>query len=181
MHLTYKNLQNKKWGRTPHFKTDIDIDLEIFYSVPTSFFVIDSRVPRIIRELITEAEGCIKMNYLTGASACTRKAIYELLVKEEVEGDNYDERIKYLKDANTGIDPELFENLAHIKDMTSEKVHEQSWDQWDSEHLKLFLETLKAILHELYVVPDEQAQRNKSIRDLKARLSNKNTVDGEQQ
>ena len=106
------------------------------------------------------------MNFLTGASACTRKAIYELTVKEKAEGANYEDRIKFLKSKFTNIDPDLFDVLCHIKDMTSEKVHEQSWDKWDSKHLKLFIETLKVILHEIYVVPDEKKKRSKSIRGI---------------
>ncbi len=65
--------------------------------MPTSFFVIDARIPGIIRELITEAKGCLKMNFLTGASSCARKAIYELLVIERAEGADYETRIKSLK------------------------------------------------------------------------------------
>jgi hypothetical protein len=143
-----------------------DLDSLFFYSVPTSFFVIDERIPRIIRELITEAESCVKMNFLTGASACTRKAIYELTIKEKAEGDNYEERIKFLKTKFPQIDPTYFDVLSHIKDMTSDKVHEQSWDKWDNKHLKLFLETLKVILHEIYVIPDERKKRSLSISSL---------------
>ena len=51
-----------------------DIDSYIFYSAPTSFFTIDNRIPNIIRELITEAEGCQKMNHLTGASGLYEKS-----------------------------------------------------------------------------------------------------------
>ncbi len=70
---------------------------KVFYSVPTSFFVMDARIPGIVRELITEAEGCLKMDFLTGASSCARKAIYELLVIERAEGADYETRIKSLK------------------------------------------------------------------------------------
>lgn len=178
MHLTYEDIGEQTPGGW-RFKNDINIDENIFYSVPSSFFTIDSRVPKEIRELISEAEGCVKMNYLTGASACTRKAIYEVLTREKAVGQNYDDRITWLKDEHPEIDQELFEILAHIKDMTSDKVHEQSWDKWSSSHLKLFLETLKAVLHELYVLPDEKEQRVKSIRDLKATLgSDKKTDSG---
>jgi len=47
----------------------------------------------------------------------------------------------------------LFDNLGDIQDMTSEKVHEQSWDKWDSNALRLIIETLKIILYEIYVQP----------------------------
>lgn len=165
MHLTFDDVRDKI-GRHNSVASNIDLDAAFFYSVPTSFFVIDSRIPKIIRELITEAEGSIKMNYLTGASACCRKAIYELTVIEKAVGSDYEERIKFLKKKFTGIDPELFDILCHIKDMTSDKIHEQSWDKWDSRHLTLFIETLKAILHEVYVVPDEKKSRSIKVHGL---------------
>jgi len=153
-----------------YLRDDLDFDEVIFYSVPTSFFVIDERIPSEIRELITEAEGCLKMNHLTGASACARKAIYELTVKEKCEGDDYESKIKFLKKQFPQIDPELIDVLAHIQDMTSDKVHEQSWPKWDSKNLKLILETLKVILHEIYVLPDERKKRSKNVQKLKEDL-----------
>jgi hypothetical protein len=169
MHLTFDDLQ-KEGCSYSKFKDDVDLDQAFFYSVPTSFFVVDSRIPKIIRELITEAEGCAKMNYLTGASACTRKAIYELLALQGTKGLNYDDKIKDLTSKHPSIDSELFEILGHIKDMTSDHVHEQSWIPWDSKHLHLFLETFKAVLHEIYVVPDEKKNRADSVRALREQL-----------
>lgn len=172
MHLTFYNLQQ---GGTHLVRLcgGVDLDSQFFYSVPTSFFVVDARIPKIIRELITEAEGCIKMNYLTGASACCRKAIYELTVKEEAEGEDYEARIKFLKDKFPSVDSQLFDVLCHIKDMTSDKIHEQSWDKWDTKHLKLFLETLKAILHDIYVVPDEKKRRSLKVQALLPKVRDK--------
>ncbi len=165
MHLTFEDLHRPNWSDT--FKINVDLDEAFFYSVPTSFFVIDSRIPKEIRELITEAEGCKKMNYLTGASACTRKAIYKLLLLHEAEGENYDDKIAALQNLFPNIDEVHFEILGHIKDMTSDHVHEQSWEAWSSQHLTLFLEALKAMLHEIYVVPDEKAKRAKAVRALR--------------
>ena len=136
-----------------------DIDSEVFYSVPTSFNVVDERIPHIFRGLITEAEGCLKMNYLTGASACVRKAIYELLIKENAIGEDYEKKIKNLKEKHPAIDPSYFDILSHIQEMTSDKIHEQSWDKWDSKHINLFLETLKNVFHEIYVIPAEKKER----------------------
>lgn len=150
-----------------------NIDSYIFYSVPTSFFVLDERIPKEIRELITEAEGCMKMNFLTGASACMRKAIYELLVLERCDEDSYDNKIKSLKTKYKDIDESLFDILAHIKDMTSDKVHEQSWDKWDSGKLKLIIETLKEVLHEMYVIPAEKKERQIKIMQLRETVSKK--------
>jgi transcription elongation factor Elf1 len=164
MHLSYENLLAFDWNDPVNlFKTDIDLDAAIFYSVPTSFFALDGRIPAVIRELIAEADGCLKMNFLTGASACARKAIYELLVLEKAPGERYDEKIKALKTAHPEIDPTLIDVLGHIQGMTSDKVHEQSWPKWDSKNLRLILETLKVVLHEVYVAPALKGDRSKRI------------------
>lgn len=175
MHLTFQDI-----GSPYHrfmFKEGIDLDAAFFYSVPTSFFVIDSRIPRALRELITEAEGCAKMNFLTGASACIRKAIYELLSIEQIEGSDYDTRIRALAKKYSAVDGELFEVLRHVTDMTSDKVHEQSWDAWDSTHANLFLEAVRTALHEMYVVPDERRTRVTAVRSLLERVKGRGAAD----
>jgi len=173
MHLSYEDIIDKKrkieWKNV--FLKNIDIDAKMFYSVPTSFFVTDSRIPSIIRELISEAEGCLKMNYLTGASACTRKAIYELLVCEKVQEGAYEDRIKSLKKKYPDTDPNLFDILAHIQEMTSDKVHEQSWDKWDSANLKLIIETIKAVLYDIYVLPRIREERSLQIQRLQENMT----------
>jgi len=174
MHLSYEPIVENMYIQNRsgqgfsgfRFKQDVDIDEAIFYSVPTSFLVLDERIPAIIRELITEAESSRKLNLLTGASACARKAIYEFLLLEKAEGDYYEDKIKSLKAKFPSVDAELFDVLGHIQDMTSDKVHEQSWPKWSSKNLTLIIETLKAILHEVYVVPRERSKRSGKIREL---------------
>jgi len=178
MHLSNENIVeviSPQYERDFYqFEDGIDIDSKLFYSRPTSFFVMDSRIPAIIRELITEAEGCLKMNFLTGASACMRKAIYEFTIEEEAEGDNYESKIKSLKSKHQSIDSELFDILAAIQDMTSDKIHEQSWDKWDSSNLKLIIETLKTFLNEIYVLPRKKEEKIKKILQLRENAKRKN-------
>jgi hypothetical protein len=180
MHLSYEDITRYEHitgypSSITVFNSEItDIDSEIFYSVPTSFFVLDNRIPRVIRELITEAEGCIKMNFLTGASACMRKAIYELLIIENVSEGHYEDKIKSLKSKNPTSDPELYDIMAHIQEMTSDKIHEQSWDRWDASYLKLIIETLKTILHDIYVLPKIKEERANTIKKLREDVSKKN-------
>jgi len=171
MHLSYESFVNGDASyRNLRFKDGIEIDSKIFYSVPTSFFTLDNRIHEIIRELITEAEGCLKMNFLTGASVCMRKAIYELLVLEKAEGDDYESRIKYLKNKYPEADPSYFDILSHIQGMTSDKIHEQSWDKWDSKNLKLIIETLRNVLIDIYVIPAEKKERVLRIEKLREGL-----------
>jgi len=166
-HLSYERFVDLVQGVGYRFKENEDIDSHIFYSHPTSFFVMDERIPEIIRELIIEAEGCLKMNFLTGASACMRKAIYEFLHKEKAEGKYYETKIKFLKRRykNT-VDPEYFDTLGHIQDMTSDKLHEVSWPEWSSKYLKFIIETLKTILYEIYVLPAQKKDKSKEIKAL---------------
>ena len=165
MHLSYTNLISSVNGR---FEKDIeDIDDLVFYSIPTSFFTIDSRIPKALRELFTEAEGCLKSNFLTGASACIRKIVYELSSLEKAEGSNYDERIKSLKTVKKDIDPTYFDTLVTIQQLTSDKVHENSYDNWESKHIRLILASLLEILNEIYVIPKEREEKRKSLLELK--------------
>lgn len=171
MHLSYTRIHGPKGIGYGNFNfAGADIDSKLFYSVPTSSFVMDSRIPKVIRELISEAEGCLKMNFLTGASTCSRKAIYELLGIEKAKGGDYESRIKFLKKKYTNLDSDLFDVLVHIQDMTSDKIHEQSWPKWDAGHLRLILGTLKVILQEMYVEPEEQKRRSLHIQQLRESL-----------
>ena len=54
--------------------------------------------------------------------------------------------------------------------MTSDKIHEQSWNKWDSNYLRLIIETLKTILHGIYVLPQVKAERLRSIQKLQDSL-----------
>ena len=181
MHLTFEELDYKWLGKVSSsdrwrfsFEDDVDagdvLDRAFFYSVPTSFFVLDERVPRILRELLTEAEGCLKSNFLTGASACARKIVYELGVLSKAGGDDYESRIKSLKQIHRNVPPEFFDTLLTIQQVTSSKVHENSYDGWEAKHLRIILAALAEVLHEIYVVPALREDRRKAVLALKDEL-----------
>jgi len=180
MHLTFEKIPLSGTGYASkngfnrfNIKDNEDLDSKFFYSVPTSFFALDQKIPKILRLLFVEAEGCLKSNYLTGASVCVRKIIYELAILEKATGDNYDERIKSLKDIRTDVEPVYFDTLLTIQQLTSEKVHEDSYDGWDSSHLKLLLSTLGDILTLMYVIPELRKEKRIAILELKQKLTGK--------
>jgi hypothetical protein len=132
-----------------------------------------------VRELVYEAENSRKSNYLVGASACIRKAIYELLehektiIKNEKTGyADYQESIKALKQKFPSVAPELFDALGHIQEMASNQVHEGSWEAWDSKKLRFIIELTKATLHEIYVVPEERKERLGVLSQMRSAFSN---------
>lgn len=183
LHLTFKELDlehiNRVYG-IDHWRFDasnrrgenaiISYDDVIFYSVPTSFFVLDKRIPRILRELIIEAEGCLKSNFLTGASACARKVVYELSLLQDAHGDNYDEKLKSLKSKFGDVEGVYFDTLLTIQQVTSTKVHEGAYDGWKANHVRLILATLREALHEIYVAPGLREDRRKQILRLREEL-----------
>jgi len=170
MHLTFEKIETHNYSGSMHrfiIEEDEDLDGKFFYSVPTSFFSLDERIPRVLRELMTEAEGCLKSNFLTGASACARKLIYELAALEGAEGTDYESRLKSLKAKRPDVEPEYFDTLLTIQQVTSDKVHELSYDGWNSRHLRVILATLIEIFNVMYVIPKLRAEKRQSIIKLK--------------
>lgn len=182
MHLSFDKIETTHIGQVDgtnrwRFLLNDEVDASeylnavFFYSVPTSFFVLDERVPRVLRELLTEAEGCLKSNFLTGASACARKIVYELAVLHDAAGDSYEARIKNLKTKHPNVEPTFFDTLLTIQQVTSTKVHEQSYDGWNAKHLRIILAALREVLHEIYVVPALREDRRKAILALKGEVT----------
>jgi len=175
MHLSYFNFPTGRSGNAFEYKPlnmkaeaeykSEDLDDYFFFHQPTSFFTIDSRINKKLRELLSEAENCLKMNFLVGASACVRKAIYELIDLEKVRvirdngRTNYTDSIKKLKEKFQYVPGAYFDALSNIQELASDNVHEGSWEAWDSKKLKILIESTKNVLHEMYVVPQEQKTR----------------------
>lgn len=174
MHLSFEEIDSYylQHGTKHRFKIEDgeELDEKFFYSVPTSFFALDPRIPKVLRELMIEAEGCLKSNFLTGASACARKMVYELAILEGAEGDAYEDRIKSLKKKRTDVEGEFFDTLLTIQQVTSAKVHEESYDGWEAKHLRLILSTLIEVLGLMYVIPEVRKEKRKLILSLKEDL-----------
>lgn len=152
-----------------------ELDDIFFYHDPSAFFTIDDRIPQSIREALSEACGCLKANYLTGASGCLRKSIYKFLQHQKIpEKDEttpkiaYDKRIDALKKKYPKIERDLFNNLKSVHGLTSQEVHENDWQDFDSPKLHFLLEITKEILMEIYVLPDEKQKRNEALLKLRS-------------
>lgn len=154
-----------------------DLDNYIFFHQPTSFFTVDPRINNKLRELLAEAENCLKMNFLVGASACVRKTIYELINLEKVKvvredgRANYAESIKKLKEKFNWVSKEYFDALSNIQEMASDNVHEDSWEAWDPLKLGFFIELVRATLYEMYVIPEERKSRLTLLGELKSKFT----------
>lgn len=194
MHLSNHNIYvfNSEFWSVPSKNKDgqsesarieeLDIDSLFFYHQPTTFFTLDNRINEKVRSLISEAEGCAKMNYLVGASGCLRKAIYELLELEQIPKTDsagkevdYGDRVKVLKSKYPTVPPEYFDALANIQGMTSEQLHEGDWKPWTQDEFRFLVEAVKEVLTEVYVRPQEKASVLQKILSLKPQKQTKQT------
>ena len=157
-----------------------ELDDYFFYHHPTSFFTIDDRIPKVIRELVTEAEGCRTMNWMVGGSGALRKAIYKFLKDQKANQQkdksghtlSYEDQIKLVQKQNPKVSEVLFHALSKIQDMTSEELHEnKEWDPWKQNEFDFIITTVKALLHEVYVLPKEESKMLQKILSLKPKPS----------
>lgn len=158
---------------------DVDLDSKIYHSIPSSFFTMDERIPKKMRQLVDEAQECKKANLKTGASACLRKLIYTLLSdqlnkkagKENVSlkdlgYEHYSDCIKDFKEYHPNLTV-FIEPLEDITGITSDQVHENSWDEISSKDIEICLVSIKDLLDELYVQPAILKERRDAILKMK--------------
>jgi hypothetical protein len=137
--------------------TSSGFDSLFFFSVPRGKFEMDDIVPLKLRSIFFEAVDSYRANLITGASACIRKVIYEMLLDKKIIPDksleHYTDCIDKLKTDNPTIAPDYFNVLKSITGITSDQLHEQAWDKLESHHLDKLLRTLQVVLYEIYVLP----------------------------
>jgi hypothetical protein len=160
--------------------TPKELDHAFFFNQPSSFFIIDERIPNVIREPLSESETSLKSNLLTGASGALRKAIYKLLQTESIpEANNqgvfisHDQRVDYLKGKYPKIDTELFDELKAVHMLTSQELHENDWEDFDGPTLRFLIGVINEILTEIYITPDETKKRREEIAALKKKAKPK--------
>lgn len=118
----------------------------------------------LVRPQITDSGGrkpLIEDSFEIGPDG---KKIYTHPDHPKAKDDDYEKRIKSLKKKYPDSDP-IFDILAHIQDMASDKPHEQSQDEWDST-LKLIIETLEPVLDDIYASPKDKKKQEEELKDL---------------
>ncbi|KTC94067.1 hypothetical protein [Legionella erythra] len=157
-----------------------ELDDLFYYNEPSSFFIIDERVPTSIRKPLSESYNSVKNNLITGASAGLRKAIYKLLQHEGIPDINnagdfhsHDYRIELLKQKHKDIDSELLNELKAIHILTSQELHENDWEDFDGPTIRFLIEVIKEVLNHLYIIPDEKEKRRVELASLKSKAKPK--------
>ncbi len=183
-HLTFEEDLISTYFSSTRYKVQLEegvlMDSLIIYSRPTSFFTLDSAINETVRTHISEAEQALQFNLLTGSSASLRKAIYTLLknekcivINEKTNRTDYSASLRELKAKFSSVDATLFDALSHVQGLTSDNVHEDAWESWDTTNLKFLIELSKSMLTEMYVVPNVRATRLKQLEELRKEAQKK--------
>lgn len=137
-----------------------------------AFLATDDYVPGAFRDLLSEADGCQQKGFLTGGTACARRALDLLLAVAKTEGGAYEDRLQSLGEKH-GISKMLTSILvqcggASARDNATLSV----------EVLQLFIVTMKAVVYELYVVGPERTLRLQYVSGLVTSVGRKPAGEG---
>jgi len=130
-------------------------------STSPAFLTIDNRAPGAIRDLLGEADGCLKAGFLTGGTVCAQRAIHLLLQHEGADGASYEARLHALSQKYPSVPQPLFALCIRLGDAPG-KEH----PALDVERLKVLCVALKIMLYEIYVLGPDRSDRLKYLQQM---------------
>jgi hypothetical protein len=136
-----------------------------------AFLATDDYVPGAFRDLLSEADGCMQKGFLTGGTACARRALDLLLNVAKTEGTSYEDRLQSLGEKH-GVAKMLTSILVQCGGASAKDNATLSPDV-----LQLFIVTMKAVVYELYVVGPERTNRLQYVSRLVTSVGRKSTGD----
>lgn len=125
------------------------------------FLTVDNRAPAAVRELLIEADGCLKAGFLTGGTVCAQRAIQTLLQHEAAEGASYEARLHALSQKFPSVPQSLFALCIRLGENAA-KDH----PSLDVERLKVLTVALKIMLYEIYVLGPDRVERLKYLQQM---------------
>jgi hypothetical protein len=138
-------------------------------AVPT-FLNVDGRVPAALRDLLAEADGCLKMGFLLGGTVCAQRAIQTILTIEDVNGANDDARLRGLSDKYPGVPKVLFAVCARFREASTDQT------PLDKDRLNLLMVTLKFMFYEIFVIARERKESLEHLQKILERLDGEGGV-----
>lgn len=127
-----------------------------------AFLNIDHRAPATIRELLIEAEGCLKAGFLTGGTVCAQRAVQALLHHEGADGASNESRLHALSQKYASVPQSLFALCSRL----GESNGKDQTTTLDRERLTVLMVALKIMLFEIYVLGPDRAERLKYLQHL---------------
>jgi hypothetical protein len=126
------------------------------------FLTPDERVPMPLRALLEEADGCLKMSFLTGAGACAARTLDLMLSEQGFGGTDRADQIQQLGKKHPSIGDSFLRGLSLVTTNPS--------GAWDEPRVRLAIAILKAIAYEIYVLGPERKERAAYVLELLERF-----------
>jgi hypothetical protein len=126
------------------------------------FLIPDERVPMPLRALLDEADGCLKMSFLTGSGACAVRTLDLLLSEQGFSGNDRADQIQQLGKKHPAIAEAFLRGLSIVTNNPS--------GAWDEARVRLVIAILKAIAYEIYVLGPERKERAAYVIELLERF-----------
>ena len=130
-------------------------------STAPAFLTIDPRAPGAVRDLLIEADGCMKAGFMTGGTVCAQRAIQTLLQHEGAEGASYEARLHALSQKYPSVPQSLFALCIRLGDTPGKEQ-----PSLDIERLKVLTVALKIMLYEIYVLGPDRAERLRYLQQM---------------
>lgn len=126
------------------------------------FLMLDPQISPALRAVLDEADGCVRLAFLTGGGACVVRAL-DLLLSEQgiVEADRA-RQLRELSKKHPAIAESFLKMLVPVMN--------DSTGVWDAPRLTLAIALLKAIAYEIYVLGPERTERTTYVLGLADRF-----------
>lgn len=115
------------------------------------FLTLDESVPRPLRALLDEADGCLRMSFLVGAGACAGRTLDLLLAEQGLTDGERGEQILQLGKKHPAVSESFLRGLSLVMNNPT--------GSWDEARATLSIAILKAIAYEIYVLGPERKER----------------------
>jgi hypothetical protein len=123
---------------------------EVMAPLP-GFLMLDPQISPALRAILDEADGCVRLAFLTGGGACVVRALDLLLAEQGIVETDRPRQLRELSKKHPPIAESFLKMLLPgMNDSTG---------IWDAPRLTLAIALLKAIAYEIYVLGPERAER----------------------
>jgi hypothetical protein len=115
------------------------------------FLTLDQHISPSLRAVLDEADGCLRMAFLTGGGACAMRALDLLLADQGIVETDRAHQLRELGKKHPAVAESFLRILLQV--MSDPNAI------WDVSRLTLAIALLKAIAHEIYVLGPERTER----------------------
>ena len=126
------------------------------------FLMLDPQISPELRTVLDEADGCVRLAFLTGGGLCVVRALDLLLSEQGIVETDRPRQLRELNRKHPAIAESFLKMLLPVMNESS--------GVWDAPRLTLAIALLKAIAYEIYVLGPERAERTAYVLGLADRF-----------